>query len=149
MAGLIPWRGRNEIDRFRGEVDRLFDEFFTHTPFGSPFRSRNWMPAVDISENEKEIVVHAEIPGMEAKDIDISINGRILTLKGERKQEKEKKERNYHRIERSYGTFYRSFELPADVDEAKVKAVYKDGILALNIPKTKEQSVKKIEVKTS
>ena len=104
---------------------------------------------MDVSETGKEIVVHAEIPGMDSKDIDISLNGRVLTIKGERKQEHEDKEKSYHRIERSYGSFSRSFELPADVDADKVKASYKDGVLVLNIPKTKEQSVKKIEVKSS
>ena len=148
MTGLIPWRGRNEVERFRREIDRLFDDFFTGSPFRS-FERGDWMPAVDMSENKEEIVVHAEIPGMDAKDIDISLNGRVLTMKGERKQEQEEKEKNYHRIERRYGSFTRSFELPADVDGNKVKAAYKDGVLTLNLPKTKEQSVKKIKIKTS
>ena len=149
MAGLIPWRGRREVDRFRGDIERLFDDFFTRSPFGGSFEKGDWMPSVDLSENEKEITIHAEIPGMEVKDIDISLNGRVLTIKGERKQEQEEKEKNYHCIERRYGSFSRSFELPADVDSNKVKAEYKDGVLKLNLPKTKEQSVKKIEIKTS
>jgi HSP20 family protein len=149
MAGLIPWRGRSEVDRFRGEIDRLFDDFFVQSPLSRSFERGAWMPAVDISETGKEIVVHAEIPGLDAKDIDISLNGRVLTMKGERKQEQEEKEKNYHRIERRYGSFSRSFELPADVDGNKIKAVYKDGVLTVNLPKAKEQSVKKIEVKTS
>lgn len=148
MAGLIPWRGRSDVDRFRGEIDKLFDDFFTGSPFRS-FERGDWMPAVDVSENEKEIVVHAEIPGMVAEDMDISLNGRVLTMKGERKQEQEEKDKNYHRIERRYGSFSRSFELPADVDGNKVEAKYKNGVLTLNLPKAKEQSVKKIEVKTS
>jgi len=87
---------------------------------------------------------------MNAKDIDISLNGRVITIKGERKQEQEEKEKNYHRIERRYGSFSRSFELPSDdVDADKVKANYKDGVLELKLPKTKEQFVKKIEVKKS
>ena len=148
MAGLIPWLGRTEVDRFRGEMDRLFDDFFSWSPFRSLERG-DWMPAVDMSEDQKQIVVHAEIPGMDIKDIDISLNGRILTVQGERKQEREEKDKNYHRIGRKYGSFSRSFELPADVDGDKVKAIYKDGVLTLNLPKTKEQTVKKIEVKTA
>ena len=105
------------------------------------------MPAVDMRENEKEVVLHAEIPGMDAKDIDISLNGRVLVMQGEREQEHEEKDKNYHCIERKYGSFSRSLELPADVDGDKVKATYKDGVLTLKLPKTKEQSVKKIEVK--
>lgn len=149
MANLIPWRDRSEVDRFRGEIDKLFDGFFTGSPFGPPFQRGNWMPAIDVSEGEKAIVIHAEIPGMNAKDIDISLNGRVLTIKGEKEQEQEDKEKNYLRIERRYGSFSRTFELPADVDANRVKARYKDGVLKLNLPKTKEQTVKRIEVKTS
>ena len=148
MSSLTQWHGRREVDRFRGEIDRLFDDFFIRSPFRSIERG-DWMPAVDMSENEKEIVVHAELPGMDAKDIDISLNGTVLTMKGERKQEQEEKEKNYHRIERRYGSFSRSIELPSDVDGNKVKARYKSGVLTLSLPKTKEQSVKKIEVETS
>ena len=148
MAGLIPWRGRTEVERFRGEMDRLFDDFFSRSPF-RPLERGDWMPAVDVSEDQKEIVVHAEIPGMDKKDIDISLNGRVLTIQGERKQEREEKDKNYHRMERKHGSFTRSFELPADVDGDKVEAEYKNGVLQLNLPKTKERSVKKIEIKTT
>ena len=106
------------------------------------------MPAVDVSETGKEIVVHAELPGMDPKDIDVSVNGRLLNINGERRQEQVDKGENYHRIERRYGSFSRSFELPAEVDAEKVKATYKDGVLKLNLPKTKEASVKKIDVKS-
>ena len=148
MSKLIPWRDR-EIDRFRGEIDRMFDDFFTQSSFDRSVKRGDWVPAIDLSETSKEIVVHVEVPGIDAEDIDISLNGRVLTIKGERKQEQEEKEKNYHRIERRYGSFFRSFELPVDVDADKVKANYKDGVLELNLPKTKEQSVKKIEVKKS
>lgn len=149
MSNLIPWSGRSEVERFRSEIDRMFDDFFTRSPFGRFFQGGDWMPAVDVSETDKGIVVNAEVPGMEAKDIDISLNGRVLTIKGERRQEEEEKDKSYHRIERRYGSFSRSFELPADVDSGKVKATYKDGVLKLSLPKTKEQAVKKIEVKTA
>ena len=148
MANLEPWRGRSEIDRFRGEIDRLFDDFLNWRPSNRPSGWGDWMPAIDVSETDKEIVVHAEVPGIDAKDIDISLNGRVLTIKGERKQNQEEKEKNYHRIERRYGAFCRSFELPADVDANKVNANYKNGVLQLNLPKTKAQSVKKIKIKT-
>lgn len=148
MASLIPWRER-EVDRFRDEIDKMFRDFFTRSPFSRHYEGGDWLPAIDMSESEKEIVVSAEIPGMDGEDIDISLNGRVLTIKGERKQEKEGKEKNYHFLECRYGTFSRSFELPADVDSEKIKAGYKDGVLKINLPKTKQQSVKKIEVKTS
>jgi HSP20 family protein len=130
-------------------MDGLFDRFFDWRPFDPSIRKSEWMPAIDVSETPKQIVVKAEIPGMEAKDMDISLNGRVLTLKGEKKSEQEEKEENYHRVERRYGAFSRSFELPTDVDANKVKASYKDGVLKLSLPKTKEQSVKKIEIKTT
>jgi HSP20 family protein len=130
-------------------MDRLFDRVFDWRPFDLTVRAGEWMPAIDVSETDKEIVVKAEIPGMEAKDIDISLDGRVLTLKGEKKTEQEKKEENYHRVERRYGTFSRSFELPADVDANKVNATYKDGVLKLNLTKTKAQTVKKIEIKAA
>jgi len=148
MSNLIPWDGRSEIDRFRSEIDRMFKNVLTRSPFGRAFEEGDWWPAIDVSETGKMIVVNAEIPGIDAKNIDISLNGRVLTIKGERKQEQEEKEGSYHRMERRYGSFSRSFELPADVDADKIKAKYKDGVLKLNLPKTKEQSVKKIEVKT-
>jgi HSP20 family protein len=149
MAALIPWRERSEIDRFRTEIDRLFDDFFIRRSFGRDFEEGDWMPAVDISESEKEIIIHAEIPGVDAKDLDITLSGRNFTIKGERKQEQEEKRESYHRIERRYGSFHRSFELPADVDGDKVEAAYEDGVLTVNLPKSKEQSVKKTEVKVA
>ena len=149
MANLISWHGRSEIDRFRGEIDRMFDDFFIRRPFGRSFEGGDWIPAVDVSETGKEIIVHAEVPGMGAEDIDIALNGRVLTIKGERKQAHEEKDKSYHRIERKYGSFSRSCELPADVDANNVNATYKQGVLELVLPKTKAQSIKKIEVKTS
>jgi len=138
MAVLIPWRERSEIDRFRTEIDRLFDDFSVRRPFGRYSEEEgDWVPAVDISENEKEIIIHAEIPGVNAKDLDITLSGRSLTMKGEREQEQGEKIENYHRIERRYGSFFRSFELPADVDGDGVEAGYKDGVLTVNLPETK------------
>jgi len=137
------------VDRFRAEIDKMFHDFFTRSTFDRRHDGGDWMPSVDMAESEKEILVRAEIPGMDGNDIDISINGRVLTIKGERKQEKEEKGKNYHFTECRYGTFSRSFELPADVDIEKIKAGYKEGVLKINLPKTKQQSVKKIEVKTT
>lgn len=149
MLGLTPWRERWELDHFRSEMDNLFDRFFDLAPFSRLRGAGDWMPVVDVTETGKEVVVQAELPGMEAKDIDISLNGKVLTLKGERKQVKEDKDKNYHRIERRYGSFSRSIELPADVEADKVEAKYKDGVLKISLTKTKEQSVKKVEVKES
>jgi len=137
MAGLIPWRERSEIDRFKTEIDRLFDDFFARRSLRRDFEDGDWVPAVDISESEKEIIIHAEIPGVDAKDRDITLSGRTLTIKGERKQKQEEKKENYHRIERRYGSFSRSFELPSDVDEGRVEVAYKDGVLTVKLLKIK------------
>jgi len=98
------------------------------------------------SETAKEIIVNAEIPGVEAKEIDVNLKGNVLTIKGERKREHEEKEENFHRIERSCGSFYRSLRLPSEVDGEKIKATYKEGVLRITMPKTKKEAGKKIEI---
>lgn len=107
------------------------------------------MPSMDVSETGKEIIVNAELPGMDATNIDISVRGSVLTLKRERKREYEEGDENLHRVERRYGAFSRSIGLPAEVDSEKAEATYKDGVLRLILPKTKEESVRKIQVKTT
>jgi HSP20 family protein len=149
MFSLTPWRGSKQVDHFRNEIDRLFDRFFDWRPtlFGS--EEREWVPSMDISETSEEVIVKAEVPGMDAKDIQVSISNNILTIQGEKKHEKEEKEENVHRVERSYGSFYRSIQLPAEVDSEKADATYKKGILKLKLPKTKQASVKKIAIKAA
>jgi HSP20 family protein len=153
MFDLMPWKKRDtkEVARFRSEPDNLFDRFFD-LDFPSTrefFKEGRWLPSVDISEGKKEITVKAEIPGVDAKDIDIALDGRRLTIKGEKKQEKEEKDENYHRVERSYGYFNRTVELPTEVNADKVDASYEKGILKIVLKKTKEAETKKIEVKAA
>jgi HSP20 family protein len=131
----------------RDEVNRLFDNFFT----GVPERRRGllegeWAPSVDIAETDNEVVVTAELPGVKQDDVDITIADDVLTLKGEKKEEKEVKEKNYHRIERSYGSFQRSVSLPAGVQADKAKATYKDGVLHITVPKAEEAKPKQIKI---
>ncbi len=144
MSSLIPWRG--EIDRMRNEMERLYDRFLDLRPFRRFTEEGEWMPTVDVSETEREIIVNAEVPGVEAKDIDVNLVGDVLTIKGERKREHEEKEENFHRIERSYGSFYRSLRLPSEVDGEKIMASYKKGVLRISLPKTKKATAKKIEI---
>ncbi len=103
-------------------------------------------PALDVSETNNEVIVKAEIPGMEPNDIDISLADGILTIRGEKKQEKEEKEENYHLIERSYGTFSRSVQLPRDVQSENIKAAYKNGVLKITLPKSEEAKKKEIKI---
>jgi HSP20 family protein len=130
----------------------LVERFQAHIHFLAGFRgmdttmAESWSPSVDIFETENEIVIKAELPGMEAKDIDIRLENNVLMLKGERRFEKDTKNENYHRVERSYGNFSRSFSLPAFVDESSVCAAYKDGLLKISIPKKEKAKSKEIKV---
>jgi HSP20 family protein len=147
---------------FRSEMDRLFDRFGGGFGFPSlrrmfdvesPWRSSFSfsMPAIDMSEDEKAYKISAELPGLDPKDIDVSVTGDTLLLKGEKRQEKEEKDKNYHFSERAYGSFQRAFELPASVDRGKIAADFSKGVLTLTLPKTAEaqQPTKKIAVKAS
>jgi HSP20 family protein len=111
-----------------------------------PGSTAAWDPAVDIFENEHDIVIKAELPGMEAKDIEVRMEKNVLTIKGERRFEKEAKEENYHRIEREYGSFSRMFSLATAVDEDKIAAEYKDGVLKIVLPKREEAKPKPIKI---
>jgi len=117
----------------------------------NPFReletmNDGWSPSVDVFETDNEIVIKAELPGMDAKDIDIRLEENTLMLKGERRFEKETKNESYHRIERAYGNFSRAFSLPASVDETKVRADYKDGLLKVTLPKKEARKSKEIKI---
>jgi HSP20 family protein len=106
-----------------------------------------WLPSVDVSETKNDLVVKAELPGMDPKDIDISLSDGLLTIRGEKKQEKEEKEENYHFIERSYGSFTRSVQLPREVKRENISASYKNGILKVVLPKSEEVKTKEIKIK--
>jgi len=106
----------------------------------------SWSPSVDIFETENEVVIKAELPGMEAKDIDIKLENNVLMLRGDRRFEKETKNENYHRVERSYGNFTRSFSLPAFVDDSNVRAEYKNGLLRIVLPKKEQARSKEIKI---
>ena len=140
---ITPWRPF-EFDRIRREMDRLWDSFFE----GSPMRrAGEWLPSIDVSETKSDLVIKAELPGMDPKDIDISMNNGFLTIKGEKKHEREEKDENYHLVERSYGSFSRSVQLPGEVQSEKIKASFKNGVLIVKIPKPKESKKKEIRIK--
>ena len=107
----------------------------------------DWAPTVDISETDAEFLIKAEIPEVDKKDVKVAVEHGVLTIQGERKHEKEEKGRRYHRVERSYGTFARSFGVPDTVDESIVKAEFKDGLLLVHLPKSEKAKPKAIEVK--
>ncbi len=144
---LVPYRRSETPSRVFPEVSRLFEDFFTDFP-AFPFSSRTegWIPAVDILEKEGSLVLRAELPGVNEKDIDLKLEGNVLTLKGDRKFEDEEKKNNYHRIESFYGSFSRSFTLPDTVDTQKIKADYKNGILTVTVPQKPEVRPREIPV---
>jgi len=145
---LISTNPFKDIEKVRSEMDRLWDTFLFGRPQRRGFEEiAEWLPAVDVTETKSEIVVNAEIPGMEAKDIDISLNEGTLTIRGEKKQEKEEKEEAYHLIERRYGTFTRSIPLPKEVDGNRARAFYKNGVLKVRLPKSGEAEKKEVKIK--
>ncbi len=145
---LVPTIRRSEApSKLWPETTRFFEDFFNDFPFSASLQTRDhWMPAVDILEKDGNLVVRAELPGMEEKDIDLKLEGNVLTLKGERKMEKDEKNSNYHRVESFYGSFSRSFTLPDTVDRDKIKAEYKNGVLSITIPQKPEVRPREIPV---
>ena len=143
---LTPWRPFGELSSLRREMDRLWENFFGERPLGRMWE-REWAPSLDMSETKDHYVVKAEVPGIDAKHIDISLTGDVLTIKGEKKQEKEEKEEDYHLVERSYGSFSRSVRIPAEVESNKIKASYKNGILAITLPKSEKVKAKEVKIK--
>jgi len=144
---LMEWKPFREVSRLRREMDRLWDEFFgPGRRFFRPLEGE-WLPAVDVAETPDKVEIKAEVPGMEAKDIDISLTGDVLTIKGEKKSEREEKKESYHLVERSYGSFSRSLRLPAAVNADKIQASYKRGVLTITCPKKEEVKPKAIEIK--
>jgi HSP20 family protein len=117
--------------------------------FNSAISTTSWNPSVDIFETENDVVVKAELPGMDPKSIDVRLENNVLLLKGERHFEKETKEENYHRVEREYGSFSRAFSLPMAVKEEKITAEYKDGILKIVLPKKEEVKPKTIRIEAA
>lgn len=132
MRGLTPWTGMASM---KSEMDRLFDRF-AELRWNELPALGDWAPSMDVSETKDSLVCKVEVPGMEQKDIQISLQESLLTIKGEKKQEKEEKDEHYHRVERSYGAFTRSLRLPVAVDAGKVTATVKSGVLTVTLPKT-------------
>lgn len=151
---LIPWRIKTEeranggtgLARVRSEMDQLFEHFF-RDPWGALAHIPSGGPALDLAENDKEVTVTAELPGVDPKDVDIDVAGNMLTIRGEKKQEHEEKDRDYHFVERRFGRFQRSIQLPSSVDPDKVEAVCKNGTLTITLAKRPDAMRKKIEVK--
>jgi HSP20 family protein len=131
----------------RDEMDRVFDDFFGMVPARSE-KSAVWSPAVDIREDENNFVIEVDLPGMSKDDIHLEVEQNQLSIKGERRFEKKEEGESYHFVERSYGSFYRSFTLPKNVDTGAIAAGHKDGVLMITVPKAEEVKPKKVEIKS-
>lgn len=140
---ITRWDPFREVVALQNRVNSLFREM---NDDDSPLTTASFVPAVDIYEDAKKVVLKLEVPGMEEKDLDVRVENNTLTVKGERKFEKDEKQENFHRIERRYGSFYRAFTLPSTVDTSNVQASYNAGVLKLELSKKPEAQPKQIKV---
>ena len=140
---LVRWDPYRELNS-PSQLGRFFDRWPGVTD--SPTTTSAWAPNVDIFESENEVVVKAELPGVNLKDVEINVEKNVLTVSGERKLEFEEKKENYHRVERAHGSFSRSFSLPQLIDEDKIEADYKDGVLTVHVPKHEKAKPRQIKI---
>ncbi|MGB9711693.1 MAG: Hsp20/alpha crystallin family protein [Dissulfurimicrobium sp.] len=147
MFEIQPWRPFRELSNLRREMDKVWEDFFGGGELVST--EGTWIPSIDLSETKDSLIIKAEVPGMDAKDIDISIAGDMLTIKGEKQRKTEEKDENYHRVETRYGSFSRMIRLPVSIDAEKATATYEKGVLKLVLPKKEEVKPKQIEIKTA
>ncbi len=155
MSALTRW-GSPRINPFReleemsDRLSQIFGRSLTPKEGGKEeIAVAEWSPLVDITEDDKEYLIKAELPEVKKEDVKLSVHDNVLSISGERKYEKEEKGKKYHRVERAYGSFTRSFTLPDDADAGKVAAEYKDGILKVHLPKSEKAKPKSIEVKVA
>lgn len=155
MAGIVKyhpkrtWAPLTNLMDIHRDMDEMFDAFFS--PFGTP-KAREvtgWYPSMDVFEDEENFTLTAELPGLCEKDIHITMESNTLSIEGERKEEKETKSGQFHKLERKFGSFCRSFQLPTNIKEDKISAHYEDGILKVDIPKLKKSKPKHIEIKVT
>jgi HSP20 family protein len=147
MASMMQWSPAPQFRTLRSEMDRLFDDFFGLTPAKREGAVSLWAPAVDVREDANNYYVEAALPGMKKEEISLELENNVLSIKGERKFERKEDKQNYHFMERSYGSFYRSFSLPKNIDAEKISAEYKEGVLNVTLPKKPEVKPKKVEIK--
>jgi len=145
---VVRWEPFRDLLTLQDRMNRMFDESYRGRSASSDdwALGGSWAPAVDIYEHEGNIVLSAELPGVDAKDVDVRVENNVLTLRGERKWNSDVQQESYHRVERAYGSFTRSFTLPNVVDTESIKADFKDGMLKLVLPKKEEAKPKQISI---
>jgi len=148
MTRFVPFRSSfNDLAVLQNRLNSIFSDFSRPEGEGDQLAAGNFVPAVDVYEDPQKLVLKVEVPGIKPEDLDIRVEGRVLTIRGERKWESDQKEENYHRIERRYGSFVRSFTLPATVDTENVQAETEHGVLQLTLNKKPEAKPKQIQIK--
>jgi len=149
---LTTWKPFRELtpfsdfDRMRREMERVWDTSL-RGKLGKSLKRLRWLPSVDVSETKNDVVVKAELPGMDPKDIEVTLSDGHLMIKGQKKHEKEEKDEDYHFVERSYGSFVRAVHLPKEVKHDKISASYKNGVLKVVLPKSEEAKTKEVKIK--
>ena len=144
---IVPWKPFGELTTLRREIDDLWDRFFPEIPFEGRYVTHEWLPSIDMTETKDRLVVKAELPGLDAKDVEITLNEDVLTIRGEKKEEKEEKGEHRFFVERYWGEFERRIKLPTPVKSEKIDATFKKGILTINLPKSEEAREKEIKIK--
>ena len=142
---LVPWRPFRALGSFYGEMDRLRERWFGERPLVKALTEK-WLPSVDISETKDDFIVKAELPGLEAKDVNVSISGDLLIIKGEKKKDEEEKDEHHYIVERYSGSFQRVFQLPAAVKSDKLVETFEKGVLKMTLPKVEETKKKEIKI---
>jgi HSP20 family protein len=144
---LVRWDPGRELDAFQSDMNRLFDSFFARREgTGANYGSRRWVPAMDLVETEDSLVLRADLPGMDREEIGIEVKDGVLTVSGERKAQHEEKREGYHRVERSFGRFARSLELPKGIEADSIEASFDRGVLEVRMPKPAERKPTRIEI---
>jgi HSP20 family protein len=145
---IVRWDPARELDAFQSDINRLFDSFFGRREGASAggYESRRWVPAMDLVETEDNLVLRADLPGVERGDISIEVKDGVLTVSGERRAQHEEKREGFHRVERSFGRFSRSLELPKGVEADSVGASFDKGVLEVRMPKPAERKPTRIEI---
>jgi HSP20 family protein len=147
---LVRWDPARELDALQGDMNRLFDSFFGRRDGAAAngFGSRRWIPPMDVVETEDNLVLRADLPGLDRDDIEIEVKERILTISGERKAQHEEKREGFHRVERSFGRFSRALELPKGIESDNIEAGFERGVLEVRMPKPAERKPTRIEIRS-
>ena len=149
MVGTGTWDPFRDLENFEQRLASVFGRGVTKPNGEEAISTADWAPLVDITEDDKEFLVKAELPGLKKEEVKVTVEEGVRTISGERKVEKEEKTKKYHRVERAYGKFERSFTLPDKADGTKVNAEFKDGVLQVHLPKTEKAATKALDVKIS